>query len=89
VFRLASDLLLVFKPQGHREDAHVHPHRQRLRVLRGRLVVRMGRRRRTLTPKVGALTLAAGRPHDTLATEDTWVVAEALSPSGRNVRAAD
>ena len=45
VFRLAPDLLLVFKPRGHREDEHHHPHRQRLRVLRGQLVVHTGTRR--------------------------------------------
>ena len=42
MFVLDPGLLLVFKPRGHREDVHTHPHRQRLRVLRGKLVVRVG-----------------------------------------------
>ena len=39
VYRLAPDLLLVFKPRGHREAMHAHPYRQRLQVLRGSLAV--------------------------------------------------
>ncbi len=42
VFVLDPGLLLVFKPRGHHEDVHAHPHRQRLRVLRGKLLVRVG-----------------------------------------------
>ncbi len=77
VYLLAPGLLLVFKPRGHREAAHAHPSRQRLRVLRGRLVVRMGTRRITLQPG-GRLLLAAARMHDTLAVQDTWLIAESL-----------
>lgn len=78
VFRLAPDLLLVFKPRGHREDVHRHPHRQRLRVLRGQLVVRTGKRRIVLRPGSRPFTLAAGRAHVTIAAEDTWLIAESL-----------
>ena len=78
IYRLAPDLLLVFKPRGHREATHAHAHRQRLQVLRGTLVVHMGRRRVTLTPTSRRLTLRAGRTHATLALRDTWLVAESL-----------
>lgn len=78
VYRLAPDLLLVFKPRGHREAEHAHPHRQRLRVLRGELAVRMGTRRVTLAPRSRPLLLTAGRAHDTVAMRDTWLIAEAL-----------
>jgi hypothetical protein len=78
VYRLAPDLLLVFKPRGHREATHAHPHRQRLQVLRGTLVVHIGDRRVTLTPTSRRLTLRAGRGHETLALRDTWLLAESL-----------
>ena len=78
IYRLAPDLLLVFKPRGHRETEHAHPYRQRLRVLRGRLVVRMGTRRMTLQPGGRPLLLAAGRAHDTVAVQDTWLLTESL-----------
>ena len=78
VYRLADDLLLVFKPRGHREAEHAHAHRQRLRVLRGRLLVRSGARSDRLSPRSRVFTLPAGRTHATLAIEDTWLLAEAL-----------
>jgi quercetin dioxygenase-like cupin family protein len=78
VFRLTPDLLLVFKPRGHRETKHSHPHRQRLRVLHGQLEVRTGKRTIVLRPTSRPLPLAAGRPHATLALEDTWLIAESL-----------
>lgn len=74
--RLAPGLLLVFKPRGHRESEHAHPHRQRLRVLRGALLVRTARRAVTLDDPGAPLTLAAGRRHATEALADTWLVAE-------------
>ena len=78
VYRLAPDLLLVFKPRGHTETAHAHPYRQRLRVLRGTLIVRIGKHTRTLKPGSRPLTLAADRPHETRALEPTWLSAESL-----------
>ena len=76
VYDLAPGLLLVFKPRGHREEAHRHPHRQRLRVLRGRLRVHAGREVVTLGPASDPLTVRAGRAHETLALDDTWLVVE-------------
>jgi len=76
VFRLAPNLLLVFKPRGHREGAHAHPHRQRLRVLRGLLMVRTARQSTILRSSGPPLSLAAGRTHETVALRDTWLVAE-------------
>ena len=80
VYRLAPDLLLVFKPRGHHEAAHAHPHRQRLQVLLGTLVVQIGKRRVTLTQTSRRLTLRAGRAHTTRALRDTWLLAESLYP---------
>jgi hypothetical protein len=74
VYRLAADLLLVFKPRGHREPFHAHPYRQRLRVVRGRLEVATRRRRFRLSPRSGEVTLAAGRAHATNALVDTWLL---------------
>jgi len=78
VYRLAPDLLLVFKPRGHREDEHSHAHRQRLRVLRGALLVRTARTTVKLETASKPLTLAPGRRHATEALADTWLVAETL-----------
>jgi quercetin dioxygenase-like cupin family protein len=78
VHRLAHDLLLVFKPAGHEEGWHAHAKRQRLRVLRGMLEVRTGRRTIVLDSEGGPLTLRAGQRHRTLALADTWVLAEYL-----------
>ena len=76
VYRLAPDLLLVFKPRGHREEEHSHPHRQKLRVLSGALAVRTARGETILRPQSPPLRLAAGRAHSTRALQDTWVLAE-------------
>ena len=83
VFELAPGLLLVFKPRGHREDAHAHPHRQRLRVLRGALKVSVGRRTVALSAGSRPLTLATGRVHATLAAKDSWILAETLPSEDR------
>jgi quercetin dioxygenase-like cupin family protein len=72
VYRLGPDLLLVFKPRGHREAAHAHPHSQRLRVLRGLLAVERADRTE-LVGEDGTLTVAANESHATEAREDTWV----------------
>jgi len=78
VYRLRPDLLLVFKPRGHREATHVHRHRQRLRVLRGRLRVETARGVVTLTATSRAYAVAGGRAHATRALADTWLLAEAV-----------
>jgi quercetin dioxygenase-like cupin family protein len=78
VYRLAPDLLLVFKPRGHSEAEHAHSRRQRLRVLRGRLQVRTRTQTIRLEPGSRALNLAANRPHATVAMADTWLIAETL-----------
>jgi quercetin dioxygenase-like cupin family protein len=80
VYRIGPGLLLVFKPRGHRESEHAHPHRQRLRVLRGALRVETARRVVTLDHPDAPLTLAPGRRHATEAVTDTWLVAETLAP---------
>ncbi|MFM7734835.1 MAG: cupin domain-containing protein [Alphaproteobacteria bacterium] len=76
VFDLGDDLLLVFKPQGHAEEPHRHPHGQELRVLRGRLVVETPGRTRRLGPASPALRLRARVLHATRALDDTWLVVE-------------
>jgi hypothetical protein len=89
VYQLAPGLLVVFKPRGHREAVHIHPQRQRLRVLRGALRVSIGvgarLRTRTLRPRSRPLSIAAGRSHETLAVCDTWLVAESSEPGGRRL----
>jgi quercetin dioxygenase-like cupin family protein len=80
VYRLAPNLLLVFKPRGHREAEHAHPHRQRLRVLHGELLVRTARRAVVFTPESRAAVLSAGRRHETVALRDTWLVAMSGPP---------
>jgi quercetin dioxygenase-like cupin family protein len=80
VFRLAPGLLLVFKPRGHREEAHKHPHRQRLRVIHGVLeVCTAGQQAVVLAPKSEALAIAAGAVHETRALRDTWLVVQSSS----------
>ena len=79
VYALTPDLLLVFKPRGHREGAHAHPYAQRLRVLRGRLEVRTARGIVRVAAGDRPLRIAAGRTHETRALADTWLLAERLS----------
>jgi quercetin dioxygenase-like cupin family protein len=76
VYRLAPDLLLVFKPRGHRESPHRHPTAQKLTVLRGRLRVDTRRCTVVLSERRPTLALAAGREHATEAIEGTWLLAE-------------
>ena len=78
VFDLAPGLLLVFKPGGHREATHAHPHEQRLRVLSGALEVRPARGVRRVAAGARAVRIAAGRAHATRALADTWLIAERL-----------
>jgi hypothetical protein len=78
VYRLAPDLLLVFKPRGHREAEHAHPHRQRLRVLRGRVAIRTRNRETMLDETSEPCVIPAGRRHATEALADTWLVAQSL-----------
>ncbi len=73
---LTEDLLLVFKPRGHREAEHAHPHAQRFRILRGVLRIRRSGRTVTLRPDSRPLTVPAGRAHETWALTDTWLVVE-------------
>jgi quercetin dioxygenase-like cupin family protein len=81
VYRLAPDLLLVFKPRTHREPEHAHAYRQRLRVLRGTLKVETVPASVVLDCVSPAFTVAAGQPHATEALEDTWLVAEITPPN--------
>ena len=78
LYELAPGLLLVFKPRGHREDEHAHAHGQRLRVLSGRLLVRIAEHTHLVTPKSGPLVVRAGCKHATEAREETWLVAEKI-----------
>ena len=78
VYELAPGLLLVFKPRGHREEEHAHLYGQRLRILRGRLAVRIAGRMEVLTAKSDPFTIAAGRRHATRARAATWLVAERI-----------
>lgn len=75
IHTLAADVLLVFKPTGHREAEHRHDFAQHLRVVRGRLLVQVGAQQHDITPASPELTLAPGTPHTTLAVIDTWLLA--------------
>ena len=76
VYRLAPDLLLVFKPRGHVESDHVHPYTQHVRVLRGRLEIRTPMHVARLGPRGGPLRIAARQRHATRALTDTWLIVE-------------
>jgi hypothetical protein len=89
VYRLADDLLLVFKPCGHTESEHEHPYGQRLRVLRGRLEVATARATRVLDARSAPFVLPGGRKHRTTALADTWLVAEKLLPPKRRLPPAE
>jgi quercetin dioxygenase-like cupin family protein len=80
VYRLAPDLLLVFKPRGHRERPHAHPYPQRLHVLRGTLAVERGARIDVVAAD-GTVTIAANEPHATEARDDTWLLADSREPA--------
>ncbi|MBI3785787.1 MAG: hypothetical protein HY270_20530 [Deltaproteobacteria bacterium] len=81
VFELAAGLLLVFKPQGHREAEHRHPYGQRLRVVRGALRVDTTKRSVVLRANSRPLTVVARRLHATRALHDTWLVVERIQRS--------
>jgi len=83
VYTLAPDLLLVFKPKGHQEAEHAHDYRQRLRVLRGRLSVRLGARSVILHPSSKPLSLRSRQRHATTAPVDTWVCVEIVGARGK------
>jgi hypothetical protein len=77
IWRLAPDLLLVFKPRKHREASHAHEHAQRLYVVAGCLEVNLGGRARILRASSRPMRIPSGRIHTTIALEDTWLVARA------------
>ena len=83
VYELDDGLLLVFKPAGHVEPEHAHPHARQLRVLRGRLRVQTASANLFLDPQSEQLSLAAGQTHTTEALEATWLIAEASDDGGR------
>ncbi len=87
IFDLGDDMLLVFKPRGHREVEHTHPYAQRLLVLRGRL--RLQRRRAVTLPLGRAVVIAAQQPHSTEALDDVWLLAVRLHRRARSVERGD
>lgn len=76
LYRLSDGLLLVFKPRHHREPEHVHPHAQRLRVLRGVLAVERSAGPVVLDASGDTVVIPAGEAHATVAREDVWLVVE-------------
>lgn len=76
VLALEDDLLLVFKPAGHTEPAHLHDYDQTLRILRGRLTVRIGTTEQTLSTASPPLRIRRGTLHSTVAGEATWLAVE-------------
>jgi quercetin dioxygenase-like cupin family protein len=75
---LAPGMLLVFKPRHHLERRHAHDYKQKIRLLRGKLELRLGGRRRLLGGGAPVATIPAGRPHRTRALEDTWLIVERI-----------
>ncbi len=76
VYELNPGLWLVFKPAGHVESEHTHPRGQTLRVIAGRLEVRLERNVALLSPDSAGLRIAPEVAHTTKALADTWLVVE-------------
>ncbi|MCX8071052.1 MAG: cupin domain-containing protein [Candidatus Binatia bacterium] len=76
VYELTAELLLVFKPQGHREGEHMHEYTQTLRVLAGALEVVVKGKPKRLTAQAAPLVIEAGAVHSTRALADTWVAVQ-------------
>lgn len=73
VYRLAPDLLLVFKPCGHTEPEHTHAWPQTLTVLAGELRVVAGGRTTVLFPGSPVYDIPTGTLHATTALQPTWL----------------
>lgn len=76
IYELAPDRFLIFRPRDYEHPLHAHPHRYRLRVIKGRLEVVLGERRMIAAPDRRVVTLEPGKPHTTRALEDTWAIIE-------------
>lgn len=80
IYELAPDRYLVFRPRDYEHGLHAHPHRYRLRVIKGRLEVVLGSRRVVASPEKKSVTLEPGKPHVTRALEDSWLIVERDKP---------
>jgi len=78
IYELGADLLLVHKPEGHRESEHAHAYGIRVRVLRGRLAVHASGTTIVLDGASAPHDVAAETAHSTEALAPTWVVVERL-----------
>ncbi|MGH7897963.1 MAG: hypothetical protein ACREQQ_08415 [Candidatus Binatia bacterium] len=78
VYPLSPGLLLVFKPRNHLERRHVHDYKQRIRLLEGRLEVRIGEDRKLVDRRHPKTAIPTGKAHSTRALEDTWLIVERI-----------
>jgi quercetin dioxygenase-like cupin family protein len=75
---LSPGVLLVFKPRHHLEPRHAHDYKQRIRLLSGKLELRLGGERKLLERRRPVAAIPAGLPHRTRALEDTWLIVERI-----------
>lgn len=76
IFELSPDRFLVFRPRDYQHGPHAHAEGYRLRVIKGRIEVRVGERRTVVDASRRGLTLEPGKAHTTRALEDTWAIVE-------------
>lgn len=76
IFELSPDRFLVFRPRDYQHGPHAHADGYRLRVIKGRIEVRVGQRRMVVDASRRGVTLEPGKAHTTRALEDTWAIVE-------------
>lgn len=75
IFELAPHRFLIFRPGGYHHSPHVHPHRYRFRVIKGRVEVRLDGRLTIARPERKVI-LEPGKCCETRALEDSWLLVE-------------
>jgi hypothetical protein len=86
IIELEGNRFLIFRPRDYHHSPHVHPHRYRFRVIKGRIEVRLGGRK-MIARAEQKVTLEPGLSCETRALEDSWLLVERTS-SGDGVNGA-